>query len=339
MKNVLNLMIILLILAISIYSETIRLQEITNPEFDIHIHGDRLYIPEASNTYIYNMKNFSMTGMFGKKGEGPGEFRGEVYINYQKERLLVESAGKISYFSLDGEFFEEKIFPQKTFVKRISPVGERYAGYGGTKVENGINYIVLSFYNEKMEKKSDFTRTKSNFQKDGTIKFMSGTFNFKVYKERIYVQYLGDEMMLGVFDQAGQFLFKIGDPDFKNRNVSGKDKKEAMDYFRKFMPNLYTRRQRIRFSDKWGGVGTFFFDESEDSLYIITYVKDITGKYLFYKYTTDGKFINKFYMDVGYRDIWAPYPLDIENGKLYQLVENDDDEDWDLVITDINKKN
>jgi len=52
---------------------------------------------------------------------------------------------------------------------------------------------------------------------------------------------------------------------------------------------------------------------------------------LFYKYGTDGKFIKKFYLDVGYRDIWAPYPLDIENGKLYQLIENYEDEEWDLL--------
>lgn len=335
MRKVLYLLIIILFFFSKIFADTITLKEINNPGFDIHVHGLRLYIPEVIKTYIYSIKDFALKGMFGREGEGPGELRGEVYINYQKDRLLVESAGKISYFDLDGEFISEHIFPEKTFVKRVSPVGDRFAGFGGTVVDNGVNYIVLSFYDNKMKKMGEITRTKSNFQKDGTIEFMNGTFNFKVYKERIYVQYLGKEMKLDVFDRSGKFLFKIEDPDFKNRKVSEKDKKDAMEYFRKFWPRLYTNRQRVKFSDEWGGVGTFFFDELKDLLYIITYACDSKGKYLFYKYDPEGKFKKKFHLDVGYRDIWAPYPLDIENGKLYQLIENYDDEEWELVITDL----
>ncbi len=333
-KNVLHFLTAMFVIFSSMFPESIRLKDLNNPDFDIHVHGERLYIPEEVSTYIYSLKDYSLKGKFGKKGEGPGELRGEIYIDFQKDKLLVESAGKISYFNLEGTFISELIFPEKTFVKRISTVGDKFAGFGGTQVDGGVNYIVLSFYNNEMKKMGEITRTKSNFQKDGTIEFMNGTFNFKVYQEMIYVQYLGEEMNLDVFDKDGKLLFKIGDPYFKNKKVSEKDKKEAMDYFRKFWPRLYTNRQRVKFSDKWGGVGTFFFDESKNFLYIITYNCDSQGRYLFYKYKPEGKFIKKFYLDVGYRDIWAPFPLDIENGKLYQLVENDD-EGWDLVIRDL----
>jgi len=321
---------------LSVSGKAVRLKEINDPGFDIHVHGSRLYIPEESRTYIYSLKDLKLLGSFGKQGEGPGEFRGEVYINYQKGKLLVESAGKISFFTLDGLFMSEHIFPEKTFVKRMTPVAEKFVGYGGTVVDSGTNYITLFFYDKDMQKQGEITRTKSNFQKDGTITFMNGTFNFKIFKDLIYVQYLGQDMKLDVFDRDGVLKFTVRDPEFRNKKVSEKDKKDAIDYFRKFMPELYTRRQRIRFSDKWGGVGTFFFDESDNSLYIITYAQDKTGKYLFYKYGTDGKFIKKFYLDVGYRDIWAPYPLDIENGKLYQLIENYEDEEWDLIIKNLN---
>jgi len=324
-----------LLYLISSAAGTIRLREISNPEFDIHIHGPRLYIPEGNTTFIYSLTNYSLIGKFGKEGEGPGELKGEICIVYLKDKLIVESADRLTTFSPDGKFVGEQIHREKSFVRRLTPVGNQMAGFGGTVTDKGKNYIVLSFFDRKINKTRDFTRTLSNFQKDGSITFMMGTFNFKVFQDRIYVQYLGKEMKLNVFDNTGKFLFKIGDPEFNNRKVSAKDRREAMDYFRKFWPRLYSNRQRIRFSDFWGGVGTFFFDEAESMLYVITYARDKEGKYLFYKYDPDGKLKRKFYLDVGYRDIWAPFPLDIENGKLYQLLENPDDEEWDLVIRDL----
>ena len=51
-----------------------------------------------------------------------------------------------------------------------------------------------------------------------------------------------NQMKLDVFDSEGRFLFKIGDRDFVNKKVSAKDKKAAMDYFRKFWPRLCSSR-------------------------------------------------------------------------------------------------
>jgi hypothetical protein len=328
----------LLLLVASLWSEKVAvLKELNNPHFDIVVVKDQLYIPEGHQIYIYSLKNFQLINKFGKRGEGPKEFRGDVYLTIQPDHLLVESEGKISFFSKNGDYIREIICPQKARLIGLTPVGNRYVGRGSsyTDPKDKIRYNTICFYDSAFNQGSRITRTPSRFQRDGSIMFMNGTFNFKVYKNLIFVQYHGKSFKLDCFDQKGRIKYSITDKTFVNRPVSQEDRKRAYEHIKKYMPWVYRQKQRIKFPKFWGGIGTFFIDRECGRLYIITYVKKGNNETLFYRCNLNGHIINKFFFAVGDRNIWAPYPLDIEGDKLYQLRENVDREEWELHITDI----
>ena len=49
----------------------------------------------------------------------------------------------------------------------------------------------------------------------------------------------------------------------------------------------------------------------------------------------DGKYINKKIIPIKYETDIQTYPVYIKNGKLYQLVENNEEDEWELLISDI----
>ena len=218
----------------------------------------------------------------------------------------------------------------------LKPLGRGYVGFGAPMQDeaDGIRFNTLCLYDRDFNPGKVVTRSKSRFQRDGSITFMDGTFNFKVFGDKIFVQYNGKEYRLDCFDAQGKLVFTIRDGDFENRKVSAGDRRRALDYIKKYMPWVYGARERIRFPRWWGGVGTFYVDAATGLIYVITYVKQ-GGRALFYLYDSSGIFLKKIYLPVGDRNIWAPYPLDIYGGKIHQLIENLDDETWELHVTDI----
>jgi hypothetical protein len=68
-------------------------------------------------------------------------------------------------------------------------------------------------------------------------------------------------------------------------------------------------------------------------VYIQTYRRD-GEKAEFIIYGTDGKFVGTKMIPFRDQNIVRPYPYSISKNKLYQVVENEDDE-WEMIITDI----
>jgi hypothetical protein len=60
------------------------------------------------------------------------------------------------------------------------------------------------------------------------------------------------------------------------------------------------------------------------------------GKNEFFIYDMQGKVLGKRMIPFRYETDLSPYPSMVENGKLYQLVENQKSEDWELYISTIN---
>ena len=71
------------------------------------IDEDNLYITEDITVYIFSMKDFKLIKKFGKKGEGPREFNRFAAITPLKDKLLINSMSKISYYTKDGEYINE----------------------------------------------------------------------------------------------------------------------------------------------------------------------------------------------------------------------------------------
>jgi hypothetical protein len=70
----------------------------------------------------------------------------------------------------------------------------------------------------------------------------------------------------------------------------------------------------------------------EEKIFVLTYNRK-DGKNEFFIFDMDGKLLQKKFLPIQTLNGVSPYPYYIKNGSLYQLVENEDTEQWELQIT------
>jgi hypothetical protein len=75
------------------------------------------------------------------------------------------------------------------------------------------------------------------------------------------------------------------------------------------------------------------FHVADDRIYILTYKED-KGKSEWLIMDMQGKLVKKIFLPVSFMNVLDIYPYTVEGGKLYQLIENEDEE-WKLHITTI----
>ena len=67
---------------------------------NIAVDEEKIYITQRATIYIYSRNDYRFIGRFGKKGEGPGEFRldddNTVFLGVRSNDLIVNSVGRIS---------------------------------------------------------------------------------------------------------------------------------------------------------------------------------------------------------------------------------------------------
>lgn len=299
----------------------------------IAIDGEKAFITEEASVYIFSLKDFKLLNKFGRRGEGPAEFRAtritplKLYV--QPDYLLINSSGKISIFSKEGKFIKEK---RTTFsLKDYHPLGKLFVGTS-IELKDRVKYVVFYLCNENLEKKKEFFRMKTPYQ-NPTAKFnpLTQNLDYTVRYDRIFIHEANE--VIHVFDSEGKEIYVLRF-DFDKVQVSDKIKQDVNDYyknhpstraffesFKKFMkfPEVLPALRQLRVADS--------------RIYVLPYgtKKD---KNRFYVYDLDGKFVKKITVPLRERNILELFPYTIEKGKIYQLVENDDEE-WELHIQSI----
>ncbi|UCH98010.1 MAG: hypothetical protein JSV88_14470, partial [Candidatus Aminicenantes bacterium] len=130
-----------------------------------YIEGDRIYINEGTSISIYSFKNFQLIKRFGRKGEGPKEFivdRGNpsVQLHVLNDCLQVNSVGRISFFTKDGEFIRVM---KSTEGDSLRKVGEGYVGWRRI-YENNIRYDLVNLYDANLKKIKELHKRRNGMQ-------------------------------------------------------------------------------------------------------------------------------------------------------------------------------
>jgi hypothetical protein len=133
----------------------VTLPELLSPEL-IRVDENKIYITEKANIYIYSKKDFKLVKKFGKKGAGPEEFRigfanGMLWISVIPNCIFVHSIGKISYFTTEGKFINEKRLGQGTYRRAFHPMGNQFVGVG-TKIQEKTRYWTINIYDSNLKK-------------------------------------------------------------------------------------------------------------------------------------------------------------------------------------------
>jgi hypothetical protein len=302
----------------------------------ITVDGGHLFIVESSTVGIYNLKDLKLIKKFGKQGEGPQEFktnpRRGIVLNVQPDYLMVDSIGKISYFSRDGKFQREvKTMGQ---IGLFNPLGEKYAGYSVTADEKRVLHVAVNVYDKDLKKGKEIYRFLHPFQPGKTIDpiRINRTPILMTCGNEIFVD--GEGGIIHVFKENGEKVREITSKSFKKIKLST----QYIDRHVKFLKTdyrykrVYERdKERIKFPEYFPIIRSYFI--AKKKIYVLTYKKE-GDKNELYVFDTMGKELKRTMVPFHEMSPIEIYPFDVSNNTFYQLLESEDGEgEWELHAT------
>ncbi len=331
---------ILLLMVFSVFSfgeKLAVLPELLRPRYlAIDSYAPQFYVGDRAVVYIYSLEDFSLKGKFGKAGEGPQEFLvygGEgVAVFPQENHLLVNSFGKVSFFSKEGKYLKEFNTMAISMFGLFQPVGKGYAGFGFTQDEKTQSLtLTVNIYDDKFKKIKEIQ--KLPFIQRGSLRYPTVTPLFYTMDNKIIAPE-GKKFILNIYDANGKKISSITHP-YERPKVTD-DYKKKIDHYLKTDPNTkgyYDMiKQMLKFDDYFPAIQ--FFAAADKKVYIQTYL-ETNGKWEFFIFDLEGKLLKRLFLPVAYLNPTTFHPYTFSRNKFYQLIENEDEEEWELHAIEI----
>jgi hypothetical protein len=336
MKKLQIIILVNLLFTLLAYPKKIALlNELLKPE-TLCMDDTQYYVTEGAEIFIYSFKDHKFVGKFGKAGEGPQEFKSSLvgynlYVLPMRDHLLINSMDKLSFYKKNGEFLKELKAPTSGIPGMYKPIGGKFVGLAIKTGDDQSMAVSINLFNDKLEKEEEISSNK--LLQHGSLVFPVASPLFEIKNNLIFVG--GDENFnIRIFNADGKYLRAISS-DYKQIQVTEEFKSGIFEAFKK---NPQTKgmidylKKLIKFKEYFPAIQFFLIDN--DKIYIPTYRKQKEDYELFI-YNIDGKFIKQVYFPLKYIDMLKPCPYTIKNGVLYQLIENDEDEVWELHAVEI----
>ncbi|MCP4220353.1 MAG: 6-bladed beta-propeller, partial [bacterium] len=226
MKKQILLTVILLMCGFVFPKIQATLHDVMNPHHLV-VDGDRFYVSEKSTVAVYSTKDFAFIKRFGRRGEGPGEFKSIPSIKKQRDFLSITCLGKYLTYSLNGELIKEQRLPSP-FTLYCQTAGRNLIGLAAKPVGKRIEMAITLFdSNFKPIKKLAVKNSNSSKRYQEAL---WDYFRHIVYKDRIYVGNTRYGFFIEVFDHAGKKLYDINK---KNEQVEVTE-----EYKKKFLERM-----------------------------------------------------------------------------------------------------
>lgn len=325
-------------LCLSLIGGTFPLEEVLNPD-SIFVSKDRIYITEGATIYIYSKENVKYLGRFGKKGEGPGEInasrRGRLSFNLNvvEDNIFIHNRSKVMFFEKDGRFMREKKLTGG-FIRGLLPVGDNFVARSFKIGENRSRSESITIYDKNFKKTGEVTgRTNVEFTRGSFVKvyFDQSIFNMRTSKGVIYLNN-SKEFIIERYDEKGKKLNPIK-ADYDLIDVSSSKKSKIKNYYKnesRFSDFWERIKDMFDIADKYPAIKNFFV--TNNKIYVHTFKRTGAGDEFFIM-DFGGKIIDKKKIHIGVKNIMEDYPYFIESGKFYNLVENEDEEEWELTTS------
>jgi hypothetical protein len=304
------------------------LPELLEPNAII-IGSDEIIVPDGINVYIYSLSDYQLKKRFGKAGKGPGEFnpdtRVDVYL--QSNSIIVNCYDLVHFFSRDGNYIKTlKTVRPHIFFK---PFGDGFVGQSRV-YEEKTGYNAINIYDSNLQMVKEIHRMKHMYQKGKTF-VLTSPVQYHPYKDRIFVPGKDQKFIIDVYDKDGKHLFAI-EREYKRIKVTEVHREDVLDTYRKhstYKAYFDIIKKELQFPEFLTAIREI--NVSDNKVYVLTYKLE-NDKSEFFIYDTDGKFIKKMMMPFKQRSITTVYPYTVKNEKLYQLIENEETEKWELHV-------
>ncbi len=334
MKKFLFILIAVLAAASAVTAEKLAdLPDVSTPE-NIIVHGDRFYVLEKANAYVYSIKDFKRLKHFIKPGEGPSEAKGFLKLKVIPDALTVSATGKIMFFSQDGVFKNEQRAPGG--ISFIYPLGDKFISVKhNTDGEKKIQYMSIDILDKGLNSVKMLRKGPDHelFTRDGKkkrLKVIHNYLGYEVYKDKIYVADSQNGLSITVFDTGGNQLFEI-DKEYKKIKVPQSFKDNYMNRLKKspMWPRLKNAMVFV-FREYYPAIYSFWVDS--ERIYVLTREtkeqsgdENLLGERVLMILDLKGNLIKQVFVP----NVDATR-CSLDNGKFYYLFENEESEMYEL---------
>ena len=196
--------LLLLVFTMVSYGEKLTsLPGLFKPHFII-MDNQQFYVCDGAVVSIYSQNDFSLKTKFGKEGEGPGEFKlnpnkEELYLYPQTDYLLINSIGKVSFFTKDGKFIKELRTESVTISGHYKSIANKFVGIDMNRGSDLSMLFTINLLDSQFKKTKEIY--KETLMKRGSMFFPMVFPLFSVEDNKIIVPG-GNEFSLNILDSS-----------------------------------------------------------------------------------------------------------------------------------------
>lgn len=302
----------------------------------ILVDAQQIYIIDGAQVVILNQTDFSVTAHFGQEGEGPGELiphpNDPMGLDLYNGNILIKSKGRISCFSTDGRY--KGLVNSGVGAQAAKGFGSGYVGISRTR-ENSKNYMVINLYDDQAKKGKELLRLLDDYQPGEGMSLLQSPYEyhylFAVSGEKLFIAQ-NTHFAIDVVDTTGSKLYTITH-DVQTRNISPSQKTRFLQFWKTdpIKKEYYDFLKPFRVMDSFPPIRAIRV--KDNIVYAITHDVAKEGS-LCLMFSERGQFIKQVRLPLEEKDPFEHYPYDIAGGKLYQLLE-DEDNGWIIRVTTI----
>jgi hypothetical protein len=316
----------------------IRLPNVENPTA-LHVHRGRLYVVDGRTTVrVYSAKDFAPITTFGEDGSGPGQFAirpdHHVGLAFLDDRVLANSDGKIGFFTLDGDFLEEKIVPRGTFDYR--PLGEGFVCMASAS-EGGMYFFDYRITDAELNTTRRVTRVRNDYQEGEGIAVFSVTWQYHTADGKLFIQERKKGLTVDVYDQSGNPIAEIS-TGFEPVRVTEEIRTAIREEYRTspYSSAEYDSfiKDSLVFPEYLPAVRAW--NVADERVYVFTHqLKEDLNEVIVFD--TDGKEIRRTFVSFSVKGpgFERRLPYTVHEGKVYQMISSGAPGHWELHIDPI----
>ncbi len=314
------------------------LSELTLPEEYMYADKEQLFLidsngdPDERKThiYVYSLKDYSLLFTFGGVGEQPGKFliqKGHnVNLSVRPDLLSVSSTGKVSTFKRDGTLVGEIAIPQGDHFG-FQPFGRGHVGTESYK-ENDKYYYHVMLYDSVLNVTKKLSR-----HENARIAFYTGFF-YDVRGDRLYVVGRTRDFDIDVYDIEGELIQTIHH-DYERVSVTADQMEALLDIYRTnpaWAPYFEEIKKSLKYPERHQAIQRLYVDN--EHIYVITR-NQVEGRRDIWVLDLDGSLKRKTMVPFSMKTAFMWNPCVFRNGRLYQLIQDQETQKWELFETNI----
>jgi hypothetical protein len=331
-----------ILLAATLWAEKVAVfDDIIKPD-SFYLTENQIFIVEFPHIYVYSLKDFTLIKKFGQRGEGPGEFIRFVRLHFQPGFIITHNQTRFSYFSRDFKYIKEVKVPIQ-FNRGAVPMGNGVVvshTVPGKENPNEVD-LTVNLYDASFKKVKEIFRQRYYFQlhRDINVIYLPEVdrrtgIRFFVCSDKIFIE--GEDGVTGniyVFNKNGEKIYTIKH-EFERLKVTDEHVNAVVEWHRVNKRRLYDilkQRKQLYTPGYFPAIRSL--KVGDDKIHIIPYKKK-KGKNRLFIFNLEGKLLKEMDAPLKESSIFSFYPFAIKNGKVFQIIENED-EQWELHVTGI----